>query len=565
MQVALRSWLHRVAGGLCGMPAPALLSVLCASALSPLIATLPGIGYDTVIAGSGILSSFGSGILSGIITDTLEDARSKDAPQAPGEAGLSIGLDRLSSEVAAGIDRVLTAGGTNAMALQAELARLIAAVDESGTILRASLDEQGEHVRAVVQAAIGELGPHLAVIQSKLDAQGAGVQALVGHSLQQSSDIGVLREDIGVIRAGVAAIARRIGVTPAIADGSASDREVRQAQVPASHADSGQLSTGTPSPGVTMRRRRQLIGLATIIAAVMAGLASAALLLSRSPSGQAAPATALARSSPASSRCEPQISSVTPVNTAQPPHLIIKGTCFGTGGPITGDDSDYFEITDLDGNWTACSTYLNDTITCDITKWTPTSITLDGLAGSYGSQGTELNMDDRLIISVGNRQGSGAAGPKGTTGNCVVMAGQRGTTSCQPGCTPKIDSVSAFRAIRTPAVVIRGSCFGAFAGISSRFPDKNVPFFVVIDNSGGWAGCGIKNDGGGFGVTCTISYWSPRLIIFSGFGGWYGRPEYLLHKGDLLLIEVRNVRDDGLPGYCNVIVGRPATACPGDD
>jgi hypothetical protein len=42
---------------------------LCASALSPLLATVAGIG-GVAFAGSGILSSIGGGILSGIITDT---------------------------------------------------------------------------------------------------------------------------------------------------------------------------------------------------------------------------------------------------------------------------------------------------------------------------------------------------------------------------------------------------------------------------------------------------------------------------------------------------------------
>jgi hypothetical protein len=575
MQAALRSWLHRVASGgargLRAMPAPALLSVLCASALSPLIAAMAGIASTgAALAGNNILSSFGSGILSGIITDTLEQARSKGVPQDAGEADGPMGLDRLSGKVAAEIDRVLTAGDASAMAMRAELASLLAAVDEGGSVLRAALEEQGEQVRAEVLAAIAELGSDFAgmysrigdvvkttaVIQSKLDDQSAGVQTLIAHSRRQSDDIGVIREDIGVIREDVAAIARRSGGTPATGDGSASGREVIQAQLPTPHAEPSRLDTGKPSPSVAARRRR-LIGPAILITAVMVALASAAALPGRSPSGQAA-AGASARSSLTGDSCNPQISSVTAIAAAQTRHVVIKGTCFGTGGPISGD-SDDFEIMDLDGHWTACSQDQSDQVTCDITKWTSTSIILDGLAGAYGSNGQELNPDDRVIVSVGNRQGSGVPG------RCVVIVGQPGTSKCQPGCTPKIDSVSQFAAVQKPTVVIKGSCFGVFAGVSAGF-NGNVPFFVIIDNSGErWAGCGIQNTGEGFGVTCHVSHWSPTSITFNGFGGEYGEDGYELHRGDHLLIEIRNVRDDGSPGMCNVIAGASVvTACQGN-
>lgn len=546
MQAALRSWLHRVAtagaGGLCGMPAPALLSVLCASALSPLIAAIAGIGATgATLAGSNILSSFGSGILSGIITDALEQARSKDVPHSPGEADDSTGLDRLSGKVAAEIDRILTAGDANTMALRAEIASLLAAIDEGGTILGAALEEQGEQVRAEVLAAIAELGSdftemdsHLgdvaktaAAIQSKLDDQGAGVQSLIGQSRRQSDDIGVMRKDLRVIRKDVAGIVRRTG--------------------------------GMPSPSVAARGRHQLIGLAILVAAVAAALVSIAVLPIRSLSGQAAAREPI-RSSLTGVTCTPRISSVTPLAAAQTQNVVIKGTCFGTGGPIAGN-SDDFEILDLNGPWTACSESQNDPITCDITKWTSTSIVLNGLAGYYGSNGQELNTDDRVRISVENRQGGGSP-----TSNCVVIVGQPGTTNCDPGCIPKIDSVSQFAAVQTQTVVIKGSCFGSFGGISAGLTDDNSPFFVITDNSGPWSGCGI-NDQTEFrlGVACYVSKWSPTSIIFRGFGDNYGLKGWIVNQWDNLVIKVRNVRNYS-SGICNVIAGASGvTACHSND
>lgn len=502
MQAALRSWLHRVASGgvrgLCGMPAPALLSVLCASALSPLIAAIAGIGTTgAALAGGNILSSFSSGILSGIITDTLEQTRSKDVPHSPGEADGPMGLDRLSGKVAAEIDRVLTAGDANASALRAEIASLLAAVDEGGAILRAALEEQGEQVRAEVLAAIAELGSDFAELDSHIGD-------VVKQSRRQSDDIGFIRKDIGVIRKDVAAIARRTG--------------------------------GKSLPSVATRRG-PLIGLAVLIAAVMVAVASVVGFFSGSPSGQAV----------AGVTCKPRISSVTPLAAEQTQNVVIKGTCFGTGGPISGD-SDDFEIRDIDGDWTACSENQSDPTTCDITKWTPTSIVLNGITGPNGE---EPNTDDRVMVSVGNRQESDSQ-----FGNCVVIAGQPGTTNCDPGCIPRIDSVSQFAAVQAPSVVIKGSCFGSYPGISAGSDGNNLPFFAITDNSGApWSGCGINSAGGNLGVTCTVSQWSPTSITFNGFDSRYGQDGWIVHRGDHLLIQVRNVIADGQAGTCNVIAG----------
>jgi hypothetical protein len=70
MQAGMRTWILRAAGGsargLRGIPPPVLLSLLCASAFSPLFAVVTGLGAAGV-AGSAVLSSVGGGALSGII------------------------------------------------------------------------------------------------------------------------------------------------------------------------------------------------------------------------------------------------------------------------------------------------------------------------------------------------------------------------------------------------------------------------------------------------------------------------------------------------------------------
>jgi phosphoenolpyruvate synthase/pyruvate phosphate dikinase len=218
MQAALRSWVHKVASGsargLRGIPAPALLSLLCASALSPLLAAATGIGVAGVpLAGTGFLSSIGGGILSGILTDTLERVRSGEGSREPGEADGPGGLDGSGQQVAVRIGRVLAAEDANAMALRAGIASLLAAVDAGGTMLRAALEEQTGRVRGEVLAAIGVLGADFAelgflvsdvaqaaaLIQRTLDVQGADVRAIIEQNTRQSADIRLVREDVAAI------------------------------------------------------------------------------------------------------------------------------------------------------------------------------------------------------------------------------------------------------------------------------------------------------------------------------------------------------------------------------
>jgi WD40 repeat protein len=228
MQASLRSLVLRVADGtargLRGIPSPALLSLLCASALSPLFATIDGISQASVaFAGSGVLSSIGGGVLSGILTETLARARSAD------DAGDN---DDLDDKVAAQIGRVLSAAGPVAMTLRSEIASMLTAIDAGGTVLRAALEEQSGRVRAEVIAAIGLLGADFAemgflvrdvaqaaaAIQHTLDAQGADVRAVIEQNVRQSADIRLVRED-------VAAIARRVqgGAVVAVSSGAGVD------------------------------------------------------------------------------------------------------------------------------------------------------------------------------------------------------------------------------------------------------------------------------------------------------------------------------------------------------
>jgi hypothetical protein len=208
MQGSLRAWMVRAArGGVRGlrdMPAPALLSLLCAPAFSPLLPAVAGLGA-VAIAGSTVLSSVGGGALSGIITSAVDRAMPKGAPG--GSAAV------MEARVAEEIGRVLAAGDADAQALRAEIAAVLRQIDAGGIVVRAALEEGDERVRREIIAAIETLGADFAemrfligdvavaaaLIQQSLDVQGADIRAIIEQNQRQSADIRLFREDVAVM------------------------------------------------------------------------------------------------------------------------------------------------------------------------------------------------------------------------------------------------------------------------------------------------------------------------------------------------------------------------------
>jgi hypothetical protein len=143
-----------------------------------------------------VLSSLGSGVLSGIITEALQRARSKGKPHEPGSA-------ELEKEIGEEIGRILAAGGAEALALRAEIARMLEGIDAGATMLRAAMERGNERIRGDVIAAIGVLGSDFAEmrfliedvaraaaeIQESLDMQGASVRVVIGQNERKSSEV----------------------------------------------------------------------------------------------------------------------------------------------------------------------------------------------------------------------------------------------------------------------------------------------------------------------------------------------------------------------------------------
>jgi hypothetical protein len=131
--------------------------------------------------------------------------------------------------------------------------------------------------------------------------------------------------------------------------------------------------------------------------------------------------------------CQPHITHVGKFPPGQAPNVTITGTCFGTGGAFDGD-SDHFRITDLGPRgtiselenagkvpqtwWNACAGatdaingYSPNEVTCDVPKWTSTSITFHSFGSAYGEEkdgvGDEelnwvVNSGDKIVVQAWN-------------------------------------------------------------------------------------------------------------------------------------------------------------------
>ena len=210
MQDGVRDWVRRAAGhgesGLRKVSPPVLLSLLCASAFCPLLAVGVGITGAAAVAGIGVLSSVGGGVLSGVIASAIDRLRPDGRGPAPSQ-------EDLEDAIARQIQALLTAGDKHTRALRAEIAAVLKDIDAGGTAARAAIEAGNERVSAEVIAAIGELGHGFAElgflmedvasataeIQATLDEQGADVRQIIQQNYRQSTEIRLVREELAAI------------------------------------------------------------------------------------------------------------------------------------------------------------------------------------------------------------------------------------------------------------------------------------------------------------------------------------------------------------------------------
>ena len=133
MQGGVRAWVQRTAHGgehqLRKLSPPVLLSLLCAGAFSPLLVAA-GVTGAVAVAGIGVLSSVGGGMLTEVLTGALERLREHDDGDEPSGS-------ELEERIALEIRGVLEAGDARARDLRDDIARVLKQIDAGGTALRA--------------------------------------------------------------------------------------------------------------------------------------------------------------------------------------------------------------------------------------------------------------------------------------------------------------------------------------------------------------------------------------------------------------------------------------------
>ena len=207
MRTGVRTWIRRTGHDLRGISGPALLSTLCAAAFCPLIAI--GVTGAAAVAGIGVLSAVGSGVLADVIIRAIDRLRGEkgEHPASPPE---------IERALAAEIGKVLTAGSAAAAELRAEIGTVLGKMDLGGAMLREVIESGDEQLRADLLAAIGVLGSDFtelgflikdvaaaaARIQQDLDEQRATTHVIIEQNAGQSAEIRRVREDLAVSERG---------------------------------------------------------------------------------------------------------------------------------------------------------------------------------------------------------------------------------------------------------------------------------------------------------------------------------------------------------------------------
>ena len=214
MQDGIRDWVHRTARdrGLSKISPPVLLSLLCASAFSPLLAGV------TVTAGIGVLSSVGGGVLAGVLARAIDRLRPSGGKPEPSQRDIE-------NDVARQIQQVLNAGDERAAALRSEIAAVLTQIAAGQIMLQAAIETGSERVHSDVLAVIellgdgfaelgfliGNVAREAARIQETLDEQGADVRGIIDQNYQQSTQIRLIREQLITIELGAGARAANGG------------------------------------------------------------------------------------------------------------------------------------------------------------------------------------------------------------------------------------------------------------------------------------------------------------------------------------------------------------------
>jgi WD40 repeat protein len=210
LQAGIREWLLRTARTgrheLRGIPAPAVLPLLCAAAFGSALAEAADLGGPAAVARIGVLSSVGAGALGDVLAGAVDRAQSAHP------AG-DLSRSDVRREIGRGVKEILSARDAHADEVRSDIAMVLREIDAGGTVFRAAIEAgdeelQREVLRAVeaVSAEFGEmefmladLGRAAGEIQDSLGGRGTELRAASEQIARQSADVRMIREELAVL------------------------------------------------------------------------------------------------------------------------------------------------------------------------------------------------------------------------------------------------------------------------------------------------------------------------------------------------------------------------------
>ena len=210
LQAGIREWLLRAARNgrheLRGIPAPAVLPLLCAAAFGTALTEAADLDGTAAVTRVGVLSSVGASTLTEVLAGAVDRVRS---------AHPSGDLSRsdVQREISRSVKEILSAGDGHADQVRSDVAMVLREIDAGGTVFRAAIEAGDEELQRDVLAAVGavsaefgelefmlaDLAHAAGEIQDSLGGQGTELRAASEQVARQSADVRMIREQLAVI------------------------------------------------------------------------------------------------------------------------------------------------------------------------------------------------------------------------------------------------------------------------------------------------------------------------------------------------------------------------------
>jgi WD40 repeat protein len=210
LRAGIREWVLRTARSgrheLRDIPAPTVLALLCAAAFGPALGHATDLTSSAAVARIAVLASVEADVLTEVLGDAAERARSAGGSGEPAR-------NDLQREISRSVGEILAAQNDRADGLRSDIAMVMREIDAGGTVFRAAIEAGNEEVERAVLAAVeavsaeygdmafmlADLAAAAVEVQDRLDGQGTELRAAREKAGRQSADVRMIREELAVI------------------------------------------------------------------------------------------------------------------------------------------------------------------------------------------------------------------------------------------------------------------------------------------------------------------------------------------------------------------------------